>query len=112
MDCNKERDNFIDAVKGVGIISIVLGHACWNVNVGKYIIPVGPFVYLYHLTIFAFCTGYVYKSNSETIWSYIAKRLKSMYCPFVLYSIMYMACRNIFIEMGVLAAEPYDVGGQ
>lgn len=108
---NKTRDSYIDAVKGVGIISVVLGHACGNVNIGKYTLPIGPFVYLYHLAIFAFCTGYVYKSNSETIWVYVARRLKSMYCPFVLYSVIYIACRNIFIGMGILEAEPYDVGG-
>lgn len=107
---SKPRDNYIDAVKGVGIISIVLGHACWNVNVGKYIIPVGPFVYLYHLAIFAFCTGYVYKPNEENIWSYISRRLKSMYFPFIQYSIMYIVCRNIFIKMGILEATPYNIG--
>ena len=48
---SKPRDNYIDAVKGVGIVSIVLGHACWNIDVGKYVIPIGPFVYLYHLAI-------------------------------------------------------------
>ena len=107
---SKPRDNYIDAVKGVGIISIVLGHACWNVEIGKYIIPIGPFVYLYHLAIFAFCTGYVYKINEESIWVYIVKRLRSMYLPFVEYSLIYIACRNIFIKMGVLDANPFSFG--
>lgn len=107
---SKNRDNYIDAVKGVGIISIVLGHACWNINIRGCILPVGPFVYLYHLAIFAFCAGYVYKSNEDSVWIYISKRLKSMYLPFIQYSIFYIVCRNIFIKIGVLEATSYTIG--
>ena len=105
-----QRNLYIDAIKGVGIISIVLGHACWIVKIGGIELSIGPFVYLYHLAIFGICSGMVYKSNDESIWNYVGKRLKSMYKPFIIYSILYVLTRNIFIKMGVLAAEKYTFG--
>lgn len=48
MEKTIKRNKLIDICKGIGIISIVIGHASWNIPIGNIDIPIGPFVYLYH----------------------------------------------------------------
>ena len=103
------RDSYIDVLRGIGIISIVIGHASWIITIGTWKIPIGPFVYLYHLAIFFFCSGYLFKDNEKEIWSYIEKKLKGLYKPFIIYSVLYIILRNMFIKMGILGGEEYHV---
>ena len=56
MDNNpNKRLEIIDILKGIGILSIVIGHACWETTIFNVLLPIGAFVYLYHLSIFFFC---------------------------------------------------------
>ncbi len=51
---NEQNKDFWNIVKGVGILSIVIGHTgCQLV----------PYVYLYHLVIFFFISGYLYSEE-------------------------------------------------
>mgnify|MGYP003374074335 FL=1 len=101
-----KRNVTIDILKGIGIISIVVGHACWEVKIGNLSFPIGPFVYLYHLTIFFFCAGYCYKADS--IDNYLIKKIKSLYIPFILYSLVFLIFRNLFLKLGILDGIPYS----
>jgi len=56
-----ERDAYIDILKGIGIISIVIGHSSWILPITK--IPIGPIVYSYHLMIFYLLQGCVLKKS-------------------------------------------------
>lgn len=60
---NEKNHQYWNILKGVAILSIVIGHTYPTL---------GPFVYLYHLAIFFFIAGYLYKEkNMETIPFYI-----------------------------------------
>ena len=59
-----ERLSSIDILKGIGIISVVIGHAMNTDNYyALYVEYVRRFVYLYHLAIFFFCSGYLFKAK-------------------------------------------------
>lgn len=105
-----QRDSYIDVVKGIGIISIVMGHASWIVSVGKLNISIGPFVYLYHLAIFLFCSGFLYKDTDIDFGSYCAKKIKSLYIPFFVYNIIYLILRYLFVYMGIVNGKNLGVG--
>lgn len=107
MGAKKERNTYIDAVKGIGIISIVIGHASWELSFGNHIIEIGPFVYLYHLAIFLFCSGYLTKDSNINITEFIVKKIKGLYKPFVVYSIGYLLLRNLFINIGLVGGSKY-----
>ena len=105
-----QRDSYIDVIKGIGIFSIVIGHASWDIQVDSNTIHIGAFVYLYHLAIFFFCTGYLYKDVVDDYWKFVAKKLRGLYRPFIIYSFLYMLCRNLFIDMGILQGDKYTGG--
>lgn len=104
------RNRWIDICKGIGIISIVVGHASWDLPIGNINIPIGPFVYLYHLAIFFFCSGYLYKKEENDWGLFLKKKVKALYIPFVKYSILFLLFRNLFLDWGILEGERTTVG--
>ena len=110
MEKTIKRNKLIDICKGIGIISIVIGHASWNIPIGNIDIPIGPFVYLYHLAIFFFCSGFLYKKEENDWGEFLKKKIKALYFPFVIYSVSFLLFRNFFINLGILAGEKTTIG--
>ena len=52
-----KRNDFMDIIKGLSIFCVVIGHAAWEITTQAFAIPVGPFVYMFHLAAFLFCAG-------------------------------------------------------
>ena len=48
----REHNQYIDIIKGLSIISIVIGHSCWNLPYNGF--PIGSVVYTYHIMTFIF----------------------------------------------------------
>ena len=105
----KQRDSYWDIVKGIGIVSIVIGHASWIIKVGDVSVSIGPFVYLYHLAVFFFCAGYLYNENMTDVGAYVIKRLKALYVPFVVYSLIWLVMRNLCLKIGILEGHVFSV---
>ena len=84
-----ERLPEIDILKGIGIISVVIGHAVNTDNF--YSVPaeyIRRFVYLYHLAVFFFCSGYLLR----------AKSLKNIILRFVKQYVMFLLiCISSFV---------------
>lgn len=76
------RDKNIDASKGIGIIFVVLFHA-----------EIAPCLFgTFHMPLFAFLSGMVYKNISTIVElkSYINKKMKGIYFPFLKYNLIYL----------------------
>lgn len=78
----RKRNKDIDILKGIGIISVVIGHAL-NTEIFKsdFSETMRKFVYIYHLGIFFFCSGYLFKVSSVVS---IVRKLLKQYRFFVL----------------------------
>lgn len=78
-----KRDTTIDIIKGIAIISVVLGHI-WNQNCTSNIFynQGRNFVYSYHILAFVFCSGYLYRNTK--FLSMLKKRIKTLYIPTVI----------------------------
>lgn len=60
-----ERDNRIDALKGVLITLVVLGHCLlWGGQKSS----VANWIYLFHMPFFVFLSGYLSHANSRSYW--------------------------------------------
>lgn len=84
-----KRDKYWDIVKGIGIISIVIGHASYC---GKLI----AFVYTYHLVIFYFISAYFYKEEKygDNLFLFIGQKLKSTWPKYFFYSVLLILLHN------------------
>lgn len=91
---NKFRE--VSILKGLGIIAVVLGH------VGS---PLTNMIYMYHMGLFFFISGYLYKDScEENLFKYIIKKFKSLYIPFIVFELIFISIRNILIDLHV-----YDI---
>lgn len=91
-----ERYNQVSIAKGIGIILMVLGHAICSG-------PIFRFIYMFHMPLFIFCSGYCFKdkylANTQT---FIVKRIKGLYLPFVIWTIIFVLFHNLFCRLNFL----------
>ncbi len=88
-----ERDQYWDIVKGLGIIAVVVGHT------GS---PLMPYVYMYHLALFFFVAGFLYKEKySVDPFFYIGTRLKRLWWPLVKYGVVFVLLHNFLFKINV-----------
>ena len=87
---NNSREEYMDIAKALGIILVVMGHAQ---SVGH------NMIYLFHMPLFFFISGYFYKDiYSEKPNLLIKKRFKNLYIPFIKYEILFLIFHNLFVK--------------
>lgn len=90
----KEKQNkYINIAKALGIICVVIGHS---------ISPINRLIYLFHMPLFFFISGYLYndKYSSNPILL-IQKRLKTLWIPYVSYQLLFALLHNLFFQLHI-----------
>lgn len=94
---NKTRNEIIDLMKALGIIFMVMGHSG------------APFVreiYLFHMPLFFMISGYclkeIYSDSMKNIFTFIKKKIMSLYIPCLCMCISCSILHNIFISIYLL----------
>lgn len=93
----KKRIDYIDVARGLGIILVVIGHS------GT---PFRNLIYLFHMPLFYFLSGYFYKKEySAHPLLFLKKRLKRLYIPFIKYGLIFLCLHNLFINIHLYKVE-------
>lgn len=71
----EQRIDWIDIAKGIGIICVVMGHIFLPQMLANKII------YLFHMPLFFFVSGFLYKKNEHNI-SYTVKKFRNLIIPY------------------------------
>ena len=75
MNKNRKENKMISAAKGIGILLVLIGHF-------GFIPEVKRFIYLFHMPLFFFLSGYFFKTRSlAELPKYAVSKLKSLYIP-------------------------------
>ena len=101
----KPNREYWNIVKGLGILLVVIGHACtFSVR----------FVYIFHLQLFFFVSGYLYseKKYGEHPLQLIKKRFMSLWLVYVILSLVLVILHNPLYDIGMqrLDAHRYSIG--
>ena len=72
----ENRVGWIDAVRGAGIICVILGHMQIPEVADK-------IIFSFHMPLFFFLSGYLYKNNLDVNW--VVKKIDGLIVPYVLY---------------------------
>lgn len=100
MKSNNVRYMYI--MKGIGICLVVVAHSK---------APFTNFINLFHMPLFFFISGYFYKdSYDKNLKDYILKKVKSLYSPFVIYSLMFLVFHNLMFRFNIYS-EKISYGG-
>ena len=76
-----KRLSWLDALRGFGIILITLGHlGCFELC--------ERYIYSFHVPLFFFISGYLYKTKALPLKTYIKKKTMSILVPFLAWNIM------------------------
>ena len=99
------RDTTFSICKALAIILVVLSHAggpAWLTS----------FVFQFHVPVFFICAGYFFKTryaNDEK--TFIIRRVRTLYFPFLRWSIFFLIIHNLWFYTGVLNEEFGNAAG-
>ena len=89
-----DRD-YWNVAKGIGIILIIIGHTCigWTSN----------FVYIFHLPLFFFISGYLYneKKYGDNPWLNLQNKIKGLWFPYFIIVSFFVLLHNVFLKIGI-----------
>lgn len=92
----------IDAIKGLGIVLMVIGHSRS---------PFSNWIYLFHMAVFFVASGYLWidkhADTSAAIWKYTKKKMKTLWMPYALGNSMFLVLSNMFVNLGLYSNNPY-----
>lgn len=80
---DNQRIAWVDNLKFLGIFAIYLGHFGGAAGYAY------PFVFLYHVPLFFFVSGFfALKNNNQTYMSYVIKKVKQLIIPYLFFSLL------------------------
>lgn len=93
------RDLTIDIGKGIAIILMCVGHS--------YVYTfLDTFIYLFHMAFFFMMSGYFFREkNLAAPKTFLWKRIKGLYFPFVKWGFIFVALHNVFTALGINTRE-------
>ncbi|WP_368072679.1 acyltransferase family protein [Lysinibacillus fusiformis] len=90
------RDRYWDIVKGLGIMTVVLGHSGLPNPMILFIIN------YFHLAIFFFVPGFLYSDKHSTDpLTYTGRKLKDIWWPTMKYVIVFILLHNVFLKLNI-----------
>lgn len=104
----KIRITYIDIVKAIAMIGVVMVHACVNnkeiwLSTNAYLIRI---LSAFAMPVFFFVNGFLYKNkNIDHPVKEIVRKIKSYYFPFLAYNLFYLVFHNLFVYLHMLDAE-------
>ncbi len=92
----KDKNNYFSIAKALGIILMVIGH----VGMSDFSIR---YIYMFHMPLFFFCSGYFLKQPNSIydMKSYVLRRIKRLYIPYVKWSVLFLLFHNTFCQIGL-----------
>jgi len=91
---------YINYMKFLGIIYLLI----WHTGIQK----INIFVIQFFLQMFIFISGYFYKEEySEKPFTFIKKRISSLYIPYIFYCSIFLILNNIFVSFSIYKENMY-----
>jgi len=84
---------YIDNLRGIGIMLIVLGHTSS---------PFSNYVYQFHVPLFFFISGYLFNSAYfDNPIRFINKRINRLYLKYIYFGVTFILLHNIFFKLNI-----------
>jgi len=96
------RNVLIDILKGVAIILVVLGHAIQFNTISSSNNLVFKFIYLFHMPLFMFLSGYLVFGTKVFDWKFISKKFKSLVIPFLSWRVVTIVLSVLVLNLNFL----------
>ena len=110
----KNRLDYIDEMKGLAILSVVIGHIYLPHTIEGSMHPIASIIYSFHMSFFFFLSGYVNNKvnaiEAKGYKNFINKRVSSLVVPFLFWSFIAPIFIKGFIPNNIDAfLEPFNI---
>lgn len=99
---NGKRNVYMDFLKGIAILSVIIGHSLSDIEEGKILFHV---VYSFHMPLFMFISAYVEEQNKDKYaakeWKMLIKRAGGLLIPYLSWSILGYVISGQFRELQI-----------
>ena len=94
----KQRDGVLDAMRGIGIVLMVVGHSGFAGT---------DFIYLFHMALFFMLSGYFFRpaGDGAGLRRFFLRRVVTLWLPFVLANTFFTLCNNLFLRLHILTGD-------
>ena len=99
-----KRNDVWDIVKGLGILFVVAGHGFGG--------GISRFVNLFHIPLFFFVSGLVFRFRDRSLKAlgeFLLKCVKTLWLPSVLYGLFYVLFHNVFVRLHLYDVSTYTL---
>lgn len=86
-----QREKWIDAVKGIGILLMILGH----MYIGD---QIRGFIYSFHMPMFVIISGYLFRER-RSVWEITSRKTKSLLVPYVCFNLAAFLIRLLLLRI-------------
>lgn len=91
--------NKITIAKAIGIICVVVGHS----GCPEYM---RSFIYLFHMPLFFFISGYCFKEKYlNQFYNFTKQRITGLYFPFIKWTCLFILLHNLFYDLNLYNSE-------
>jgi fucose 4-O-acetylase-like acetyltransferase len=87
-----QKITWINSWKGIGIIAVVVGHI---------VPPVARYLYWFHMPLFFFISGYLYKTKFE-YFSFFKKKSLHLLVPYISFTVLLIIFRYLYSHFQIL----------
>ncbi|MCI6878041.1 MAG: hypothetical protein MR840_04490 [Solobacterium sp.] len=68
------------------------------------------YIYLFHIAVFLMASGYCWNDNSvnnvASYRSFIIRKIRALYVPYVLYNGLFLVLHNVFVNLNIYSNDP------
>lgn len=102
-----DREYIVDNIKMLLLFTVAFAHNLIPFKEESKIIEfIVKFIYLFHMPLFAFCTGYLVDKSKRNIWNYIKKLL----VPYIVFQLLYIVIGTTMIRLGIISYSANTMG--
>ena len=84
------QKKWIDALKGIGIVAVVMGHGfAWDSG------SILPLIYIFHMPLFFFLSGYLYKPSPDLL-AYLRKKTFHLLVPYAAFLLLLVVVPEVY----------------
>ena len=106
----KKRIEWVDILKGVAIICVIIGHRTWA-SYGILPCALKIWIYSFHMPLFFFLSGFVFSIDKyENFKQFLINKIKTIIVPMVFFSIVISTFRYIYYGLLLHNASTEFVG--
>ncbi|MBR1693351.1 MAG: acyltransferase family protein, partial [Lachnospiraceae bacterium] len=89
IDLQRTRAGYIDALKGLAIILVLLGHRSFHTYITQ-------LIYFFHMPLFFFLSGFLDKMQYSSVFEYAQKKAKRLLYPYLVFGVLIIVYHTAF----------------